>query len=178
MKKLQLASGLIFPILKPTAIFSIACVGTLAMNSCSEAPEPSSDEHGSHSAATQFPPAKTSRPADAKLYIVSPADGAEVSSPFVVNFGLKGIGVAPAGIYIAEDMPTGHHHLLIDVEKLPDLTLPIAKDDTHIHFGGGQTETTLTLTPGKHTLQLVLGNQTHIPHDPPLTSKKITITVK
>ena len=124
------------------------------------------------------PPAKTSRPADAKLYIVSPADGAEVSSPVVVNFGLKGMGVAPAGIYVSEDAPTGHHHLLIDVEELPDMTLPIAKDDTHLHFGGGQTEATIKLAPGKHTLQLVLGNQTHIPHDPPLTSEKITITVK
>jgi len=163
--------------MKTALINSLACIAAVVATSCSEAPK--GEEHqGSHSAAMEAPPAKTSRPADAKLYIVSPADGAEVSSPLVVNFGLKGMGVAPAGIYVSEDAPTGHHHLMVDVEKLPKLTLPLPKDETHIHFGGGQTETTLTLPPGKHTLQLVLGNQTHIPHDPPLTSEKITITVK
>lgn len=163
--------------MKTVLINSLACVAVVAVTSCSEAPK-GSEPQGSHATAMVAPPAKTSRPADAKLYIVSPADGAEVSSPLVVNFGLKGMGVAPAGIYISEDAPTGHHHLLIDVEKLPDLTLPIAKDETHLHFGGGQSEATIKLAPGKHTLQLVLGNQTHIPHDPPLTSEKITITVK
>ncbi len=164
--------------MKSVSIYSMACMAAFSLSSCSEAPKPSGDEHGSHAAAPQLPTGKTSRPADAKLYIVSPADGAEVTSPFVVNFGLKGMGVAPAGLYLAEDKPTGHHHLLIDVDKLPDLTMPIPKDERHVHFGGGQTEGAVTLPPGKHTLQLVLGNHTHIPHDPPLTSEKITITVK
>lgn len=85
------------------------------------------------------------------------------------------MGVAPAGV-MQEN--TGHHHLLIDVEKLPESNLPLPKDDKHVHFGGGQTETVLTLVLGKHTLQLVLGDGAHIPHEPPVVSKKITIQVK
>jgi len=163
--------------MKTVFINSLACAAVVALSSCSEAPKGDHD-HGSQSAAPQLPTGKTSRPAAAKLYIVSPADGAEVSSPVVINFGLKGMGVAPAGLYLAEDQPTGHHHLMVDVEELPDLTLPLPKDETHIHFGGGQTEASITLEPGTHTLQLVLGDHGHIPHDPPMTSEKITITVK
>lgn len=116
------------------------------------------------------------RPEKAKLYIISPKDGKTVKPKFTVKFGLKGMGVAPAGIYLGPDKPTGHHHLVIDSE-LPDLTLPFPMDDKHLHFGGGQTEVTLELPPGEHTLQLVLGDHAHIPHDPPLTSEKITVTV-
>lgn len=111
----------------------------------------------------------------ARLYIISPADGAEVSSPFVVQFGLKGMGVAPAGI---EFPGTGHHHLLVDVEELPAKGKPVPADEKHLHFGKGQTETELSLPPGKHTLQLLLGDHLHIPQDPPLVSPKITVTVK
>lgn len=107
-------------------------------------------------------------------YIISPADGVVVSSPVTVVFGLKSMGVAPAGV---EKAGTGHHHLLVDVNGLPDLTLPIPADDHHRHFGGGQTEVTLDLTPGVHTLQLLLGDHTHTPHDPPVVSQRITITV-
>ena len=110
-----------------------------------------------------------------QLYIISPADGDVVSSPVTVRFGLKGMGVAPAGI---EKQNTGHHHLLIDVESRPALDKPLPADSQHKHFGGGQTEATIELSPGKHTLQLILGDQNHIPHDPPVMSKKITITVK
>lgn len=117
----------------------------------------------------------TRAPAGAEVYIISPKDGATVSEKFTVQFGLKGLGVAPAGV----DKPmTGHHHLLVDVSELPAAGQPIAKDETHIHFGGGQTETTLTLKPGTHTLQLEMGDQNHIPFDPALVSKKITIHVK
>jgi hypothetical protein len=108
------------------------------------------------------------------LYFIEPANGATVSSPVTVKFGLKNFGVAPAGV---ANENTGHHHLLIDT-PLPDLTQPIASDANHIHFGGGQTETELTLAPGKHTLQLLLGNGMHIPHAKPLHSEVITITVK
>ncbi|MBK8959768.1 MAG: DUF4399 domain-containing protein [Proteobacteria bacterium] len=108
-------------------------------------------------------------------YIVTPADGATVKSPFTVVFGLRNPwGVAPAGTKLDN---TGHHHLLIDT-PLPDLTQPIAKDDQHRHFGGGQTETTVTLPPGKHTLQLLLGDFAHVPHQPPVMSKPITVTVE
>ena len=112
---------------------------------------------------------------DAQLYIIEPVDGATVPETFKVKFGLSGMGVAPAGTNIKN---TGHHHLLIDMDKLPDLTKPLPATDQIIHFGGGQTETELTLTPGEHTLQLLLGNYMHIPHDKPVMSKKITITVK
>lgn len=117
----------------------------------------------------------TKAPVDAAVYIISPSDGATVGQEFTVRFGLKGMGVAPAGVAREQ---TGHHHLLVDVKELPSAGLPIPKDDNHLHFGGGQTETMLKLKPGTHTLQLELGDQNHIPFDPPLVSKKITIHVK
>lgn len=118
---------------------------------------------------------RTPSPAGAKAYIISPADGAKVSGTFKVLFGLEGMGVAPAGI----DLPnTGHHHLLIDTDELPALDLPMPMSSQLLHFGKGQTETELTLPPGKHTLQLVLGDKLHIPHDPAVISKKITIYVE
>ncbi len=92
-----------------------------------------------------------------------------------VRFGLKGMGVAPAGV---SKERTGHHHLLVDVKELPAAGQPIPNDANHIHFGGGQTETTLKLAPGTHTLQLELGDQNHVPFEPALVSKKITIDVK
>ncbi len=110
----------------------------------------------------------------ATVYFVSPADGAVVTNPVTVVFGLRGYGVAPAGV--AQDN-TGHHHLLIDTQ-LKDMSAPIPNDAEHRHFGGGQTETTIELAPGQHTLQLVLGNFAHIPHNPPITSAPITITVE
>ena len=113
-------------------------------------------------------------PVGAKVYIISPKDGATVSSPVTVEFGLKGMGVAPAGIAFEN---TGHHHLIIDTD-LPPAGAPIPADAKHVHFGKGQTETTLELAPGKHTLQLLLGDHLHVPHDPVVASKKITITVK
>ncbi|MDX1565205.1 MAG: DUF4399 domain-containing protein [Phycisphaeraceae bacterium] len=114
-------------------------------------------------------------PEGAVCYIISPADGATVGKTFTVRFGLKGMGVAPAGINMAN---TGHHHLLIDMDKLPPMDKPLPASDNLKHFGGGQTETTLTLEPGKHTLQLIVGNYLHVPHIKPVMSKKITITVK
>lgn len=114
-------------------------------------------------------------PAGAEAYIISPEDGAEVSSPFTVRFGLSGMGVAPAGI----DKPkTGHHHLLVDLETLPDLDEALAATDHIKHFGGGQTQTTLDLPAGTHKLQLLLGNYVHIPHEPPVMSEPITVLVK
>jgi hypothetical protein len=110
----------------------------------------------------------------AKVYFIEPKDGASVSSPFTVRFGLAGMGVAPAGV---EKQHTGHHHLIINT-KLTDLENPIPADDQHKHFGGGQTETSVTLPAGKHTLQLVLGDHNHVPHKPPVVSDVITVTVK
>ncbi len=117
----------------------------------------------------------TKAPSGAEVYIISPKDGATVGENVIVQFGLKGMGVAPAGV---DKEKTGHHHLLIDVTDLPLAGQPIPKDETHLHFGGGQTETTLKLKPGTHTLQLELGDSNHIPFDPALVSKKITIHVR
>ncbi|ROT98750.1 DUF4399 domain-containing protein [Marinobacter sp. R17] len=116
----------------------------------------------------------TPAPDDASVYFITPEDGATVSSPVTVRFGLSGMGVAPAG---TDKAATGHHHLLIDADSLPPKGQPIPADDHHKHFGGGQTETRLDLSPGQHTLQLLMGDQNHIPFDPPVVSKKITITV-
>jgi hypothetical protein len=110
----------------------------------------------------------------AYVYIVSPAHGEVVTSPFKVVFGLSGMGVAPSGVDKAK---TGHHHLLIDV-GLPDLDRPIPADDNHRHFGGGQTEAVIELAPGEHSLQLLLADFSHSPHSPPLSSQQITIRVK
>ncbi len=125
------------------------------------------------SATLQLP--KTKSAPGAKVYIISPAHGEEVEKTFSVKFGLKGMGIAPAGIKFEN---TGHHHLLIDVDELPDLDKPLESTEKILHFGKGQTETTLTLEPGDHSLQLVLGDYLHIPHDKPVISKKIWITVK
>jgi len=111
----------------------------------------------------------------ARVYFISPADGEVVTSPVRVRFGLSGMGVAPAG---TDRKHTGHHHLLIDLDELPPLHRPLPSDAHHKHFGGGQTEAEIDLTPGKHTLQLLLGDGNHIPHEPALVSKKITIEVK
>ena len=116
----------------------------------------------------------TPAPEGAKAYIVAPKHGEVVSSPVKVVFGLSGMGVAPAGV---QKEKTGHHHLLIDT-GVPDLTNPIPADDKHKHFGGGQTETTIELSSGQHTLQRLLGDFAHIPHSPPIKSEQITIVVK
>lgn len=116
----------------------------------------------------------TPSPKDAKLEIISPVDGATVSSPVVVKFGLAGMGVAPAGV---EHANTGHHHLIVD-SPLPKPEFAIPKDDKHQHFGGGQTQVSIELSPGIHTLQLLLGDHRHIPHGPPVSSEIVSILVK
>ena len=133
----------------------IACAAALALATAAASREPS--------------------PAGAEVYIVSPKNGAKVKSPVTVVFGLKGMGIAPAGIKFDN---TGHHHLLIDSELPADLSQPLAANEKSVHFGKGQTETSVTLPPGKHTLQLVLGDSLHVPHDPAVYSKQITITVE
>ena len=117
---------------------------------------------------------RTPAPEGAAVYFIEPQNGATISGPVTVRFGLKGMGVAPAGI---EKEKTGHHHLLID-QKLENYGDPIPSDDNHRHFGGGQTETVVTLAPGSHTLQLVIGDHNHVPHAKPVESEVITITVK
>ena len=129
--------------------------------------------------AAAFPavaPAQTAAPANAMVYFINVKDGDSVKSPFKIQFGLSGMGIAPAGV---EKPNTGHHHLLIDTALTPEQAkAPIPADDHHLHFGGGQTETTLTLPPGRHTLQLVLGDWSHVPFNPPIVSPVITVEVK
>lgn len=110
---------------------------------------------------------------DKGVYFISPQHEAVLTSPVTIKFGLRGMGVAPAGVKLPN---TGHHHLIID-GVLPPLDRPIPADENHLHFGKGQTETTLNLDTGTHTLQLLLGNHSHIPHQPPIYSQPITITI-
>jgi hypothetical protein len=116
---------------------------------------------------------QTKSPEGARVYIITPEDGAVVTSPVTIRFGLSGMGVAPAGADVAN---TGHHHLLIDGDELPAGDMPMGA--SVIHFGGGQTETTVELEQGQHTLQLILGDKNHVQHKPPVVSEKISITVE
>lgn len=120
-------------------------------------------------------PTLSHAPTEAEAYLLSPADGQTVPSEFKVKFGLSGMGVAPAGV---DKAGTGHHHLLIDVDELPSLESPLPSTAQIKHFGGGQTEATIQLPPGKHTLQLLLGNYAHTPHDNPVLSEKIEVVVE
>lgn len=125
-------------------------------------------------AATAADLPRSPAPKDVELYIISPVDGATVTNPVTVRFGLRGMGIAPAGVAMEN---TGHHHLLIDADP-PPYNLPIPADANHVHFGKGQTEATVTLAPGRHRLQLLLADHLHIPHDPPVVSRPVTITVQ
>ncbi|MHC8413633.1 DUF4399 domain-containing protein [Pseudomonas sp. Hz4] len=125
--------------------------------------------------ASMLATAATPAPEGAEAFIVSPEDGATVPQEFKVKFGVKDISLAPAGDVTKN---TGHHHLLIDVKELPAAGQPIPTDASHMHFGKAQTEATIKLPPGKHTLQLELGDSGHLPFDPPIVSKKITVNVK
>lgn len=151
-----------------------ACAAALTLYACG------GNESPPQQAANEAPPAatgalpRTPAPPGATVFFITPGDGQTMSSPVNVKFGISGMAVAPAGTMTPA---TGHHHLLIDTQ-LADTSLPVPSDDNHLHFGKGQTETTLDLPAGSHTLQLVLGDGNHIPHDPPVTSGVITITVE
>ena len=154
----------------------VACA-LLAACGRQEPAAPATSSAPAPAAAPGAPAAPTRKPAPpgAAAYIIEPADGAKVTNPVRVVFGLKGFGVAPAGV---ERNDAGHHHLLVDAAMPANLSLPLPNDEQHRHFGGGQTEVELTLQPGRHTLQLVLGDHLHIPHDPPIASNVITIEVQ
>ncbi len=120
---------------------------------------------------------ETPAPADAKVYFINLKDGDTVTSPVTIRFGLSGMGIAPAGTQVPN---TGHHHLFIDAPPLEGdaLNEAIPMDEHHMHFGKGQTEAVVTLPKGSHTLQLVLGDWSHIPHNPPVMSERITVNVE
>jgi hypothetical protein len=162
--------------------FGVLLVISCVLAACGQQ-EPAAPAASAPAAAPATPPpapapaalTRKPAPAGAMAYIVEPADGASVTSPVRVVFGLKGFGVAPAGV---DRNDAGHHHLLVDTGMPADLGLPIANDEQHRHFGGGQTEVELTLAPGRHTLQMLVGDHLHIPHDPPIASSVVTIEVR
>lgn len=146
----------------------------LILAGCGEPPLPAAQPSGEPAIAEPLVLPRSAAPASASVAILSPKDGDVVSSPVAVQFDLQGMMLAPAG----DDTPeTGHHHLLIDV-AVPDPGQVIPKDEQHVHFGQGQASAEIVLAPGQHTLQLLLGDGNHIPHDPPVMSSPVTITVQ
>jgi hypothetical protein len=157
---------------------ALSTVVVLGLAACDRPePQPTPQPEPPASAASPAPaPAmpRTAAPAGARVTIVSPVAGATVTSPVTVQFALEGMTLAPAGTF---EPGTGHHHVLVDA-GLPALDQPIPTDANHVHFGKAQTEGQLELAPGPHTLQLLLGDGNHVPHDPPVVSEPITITVQ
>lgn len=150
------------------------CLSSCGKSSHEQHVQHSAGDSAAHSPAEPAALPRTASAADARVFFVIPADGDTVSNPVRVEFGIEGMTVAKAG----DSQPdSGHHHLLIDT-GLPDLGAPIPADANHIHFGDGRTTAEITLEPGRHTLRMLLGDHLHIPHDPPLMSKTITITVE
>jgi len=130
-------------------------------------------------AITGLPSALAHTPPDnARVFFIGIKDGMVLESPVKIEFGISGFGITPAGTKGKKRHTAGHHHLLVNVPTLPDLDQPIIRDQQHLHYDLGETSTVLELAPGKHTLQLLLGDETHEPQDPPLFSEKITITIK
>ena len=161
--------------MKPvTAIVAILSICLAACDSRPAANAPGTSEEATPPAATSVELQRTPSPAGARVFFVTPADGDEVSNPVRIEFGIEGMDVARAG----NDQPdSGHHHLLIDA-GLPALNLPIPADANYVHFGDGSTSTEITLSSGRHTLQMLLGDYRHVPHEPPVTSNIITINVE
>ncbi len=164
------------PMIKGT--FAALCCATL-IASCGGRPAQDGAEEGASSAAENaagaevaLPPRKPS-PEGARVWIVAPVDGAELTSPLIIEFGIEGMELQHAG---KPGDHTGHHHLLVDT-GLPRMDLPIITDGNHVHFGQAQTSVELSLEPGSHTLQLLLADDLHIPHDPPVKSEIITVMV-
>ena len=165
-------------ILRRLGIAAIAA--TLALGACGGQNAGDADGAGDGASSkptdtsASLPQGRLPAPEDARVYFIGLEDGDTVSSPFTVRFGLEGAGIAPAGMH---KEGTGHHHLLIDVEDFAT-DRPLPSDERHLHFGGGQTQTELELEPGEHSLQLVLGDWKHQPHDPVIASERITVTVE
>ena len=159
----------------PTRIPGLVILGLLTAGCGGESGAPAAGQPAPEATGAAAPAmAKTPAPDGARVFFITPADGDTVASPVSVEFGIEGMRVVRAG----DDSPdSGHHHLLVDT-ALPDLGLPVPADASHIHFGDASTSTELDLGPGEHTLQLLLGDHLHIPHDPPVMSEPITITIQ
>lgn len=152
----------------------IATLVVLSLAACGDNSTPSQDGSHKEGAPAADATARTPSPSGAKVWLIEPKDGAVVKNPITVKFGVEGMKVIPAG---TDEPNSGHHHLLVDT-KLDDYGAPIPADDKHKHFGKAQTETTIELSPGKHTLQDVFADKNHTPHEPPVQSEVITITVE
>ena len=165
-----MAQRIITTALPALALFLAAC----GKHAADDQAAPAADDKTEAPAEALATPARTPSPDGARVFFITPADGAVVSNPVVIDFGIEGMSVTKAG----DNRPdSGHHHLLIDAE-LPDLSLPIPANANYVHFGDGRTSTEITLEPGQHTLRMLLGDHLHIPHDPPVISESITITVE
>ena len=163
-----------------TKILGLAALILLAAACGREATEPATVEEpaSAEAASPAAEPAalpRSASPEGARVFFITPADGDTVSNPVKIEFGIEGMSVVTAG---TDEMHSGHHHLIIDAELPENLGMPIPADENYIHFGDASTSTEVTLEPGRHTLQLLLGDHLHIPHDPPVTSDVITITVE
>ncbi len=156
------------------ALFLVSACGQQESGPAAEEPAAAEPAVEEHAAAEPAALPRTSSPEGARVFFITPADGDTVSSPVKIEFGIEGMSVVAAGV---NEMHSGHHHLIIGA-GLPDPGMPIPADENHVHFGDGSTSTELALEPGQHTLQLLLGDHLHIPHDPPVTSEIITITVE
>jgi hypothetical protein len=163
-------------------LFPVAAVALFFISACSEqASEPTATSEpaapvADEAASTQ--PAsmpRTPSPEGARVFFITPADGDTVSSPVKIEFGIEGMSVVAAGV---DETASGHHHLIVDADLPDNLGMPIPADEHYIHFGDGSTSTEITLEPGQHTLKLLLGDHRHVPHDPPVMSETITITVE
>lgn len=169
---------------KPTFHRLVLVLSMLALAACSRAgneaerpaaaEQPAAAQSGTETSPPPLTPGRTPAPENARVYFITPADGAAVSSPVRVEFGIDGMAVVPAG---QQQAASGHHHVIIDSE-LPPMNRPIPADQNHVHFGDGSSSTELELEPGEHTLQLLFADHLHIPHDPPVVSERITITVE
>lgn len=166
---------------RPISLPTLLMTASALLAACSKSePAPAETAAAPAAAAPAAAPAapasltSEAAPENARVYFVDLANGAEVASPLLVKFGVEGIAIAPAG---SSEPATGHHHLVIDAE-LPAYDQPIPASANYAHFGKGQTETTIELSPGPHTLQMVFANGLHVPFNPPLVSEKISITVR
>jgi len=151
-----------------------ATLAVLTLAACGESESPSHAEVHNEGTPAAAVLERTPSPAGAKVWLIEPVDGAVLKNPITVKFGTEGMLVAPAG---SEEANSGHHHLLIDTE-LEDYNAPVPADDTHRHFGKAQTEATIELAPGQHKLQAIFADKNHIPHEPPVQSEVVTITVE
>lgn len=159
----------------PKILTAALLTTVLSLSACGKhASEHEAEHQAAEPAAKIASLERTPSPDGARVFFISPADGDTVSNPVRIEFGIEGMSVTKAG----DDQPnSGHHHLVIDTD-LPDLALPIPADANYVHFGDGRTVTEITLEPGQHSLRMLLGDHLHIPHDPPVFSDPITITVE